>query len=341
MKITAITTGGTIASTVGADGYMRPVRGTVESLIKEYCSGVDINVSSPFSILSENLDTGYINKLTESVQRALADFPDGIIVFHGSDTIAWSTAALSYVFPDVPVPVVLVCSNLPLDNPSANGPVHLRAALKLISAGYPGVFVPVENEPGAVHIHYGTRLMEPLAFTHHMYSILGAEAGVYKESEEGVIEGELIWRDTGILRETCRSQFHEDTYGERPAFADMRDRLLLIHPTPLSPLPELKETAEAVLFDSYHSGTIRVNEELRDLCRRAEDSGIPVFLTGYDDAAGDYETEKEYQALGVIPLSRTAFISQSVKLALGISRGYDLRKYMSEDISRDHVPVER
>ncbi len=85
---------------------------------------------------------------------------DGIVVTHGSDTVSYTTAVLSYVFSGINKPIITVCSNYPLDDERTNGIDNFEVALKIIrEKKMKGVFSVncVENKK---NIFLGTRMLE-------------------------------------------------------------------------------------------------------------------------------------------------------------------------------------
>ena len=104
---------------------------------------------------------------------------DGIIVTHGTDTLPYSAAALSYALGNDCIPVCIVSSNYPISDERANGIDNLHGAIRLMESGYTtgetgnddkdagihcGVFVSYRNHDGVIYIHRASRLLETAAF---------------------------------------------------------------------------------------------------------------------------------------------------------------------------------
>ena len=66
---------------------------------------------------------------------------DGIVITHGTDTMAYTTSVLSFMLPGLPIPVVATGSQLPLGHPLSDAPENLRYALSMAASGIPGVFL--------------------------------------------------------------------------------------------------------------------------------------------------------------------------------------------------------
>jgi len=73
---------------------------------------------------------------------------DAVVVSHGSDTLAWTAAALSYALKGIPRPVVLFGADKALEDEASNGPDNFRDAISFaLSEALPGLFVSWRN-PG-------------------------------------------------------------------------------------------------------------------------------------------------------------------------------------------------
>ncbi|HLD06815.1 MAG TPA: Glu-tRNA(Gln) amidotransferase subunit GatD [Candidatus Nanoarchaeia archaeon] len=132
-RISVLHTGGTIASRVDyATGAVK-AQFSPEELLQAFPEiGEIAQVSSRLvaNIMSENVRFAHYNVLAKAVQKEIADGAAGIIVTHGTDTLHYSAAALSFVLEHLPVPVILVGAQRSSDRGSSD------AALNLLSAAY-------------------------------------------------------------------------------------------------------------------------------------------------------------------------------------------------------------
>ncbi len=167
-KVLLLSTGGTIASKVEYE-----TGGVIASLDPQdlinlfptwYKNDVRIIAKVIMQEMSENLtpkDWNYmITKVIEEYQRCQE--VDGIIIGHGTDTMHYSSAALSFKLSSlIPVPIVLVGSQRSSDRPSADSIFNIIAALEFIKAySGKGVFVCMHGGTSdeIFHVHYGTRV---------------------------------------------------------------------------------------------------------------------------------------------------------------------------------------
>ncbi|HEY7677835.1 MAG TPA: asparaginase [Candidatus Methylomirabilis sp.] len=73
--------------------------------------------------------------IATAVYEAVRGGTDGVIVLHGTDTMAYTAAALSFMLGDLPVPVVLTGSMLPGGAPGSDAPRNIRNALRVAAHG--------------------------------------------------------------------------------------------------------------------------------------------------------------------------------------------------------------
>ena len=94
--------------------------------------------------------------------------------------------------------------------------------------------------------------------------------------------------------------------------------------------PEIPQGVKAILHESYHSGTIGINEQLRTFAKKAKERKIPIYITGLTRKESTYETVEEYEKIGIIPLFDVTPISQYCKLWLAVSNHKNLKQVMEQ-----------
>ena len=140
-KICWITTGGTIASVWGENGLYASSKGeTLYHLLGNMTDLYDITIHDLFTIDSSNMQMEEWKSIASCVYER-RDLFDGIVITHGTDTMAYTASALSFMLQNIPIPVVLTGSQLPLSHPLSDGQENMRLALAMAAGGYPGVFV--------------------------------------------------------------------------------------------------------------------------------------------------------------------------------------------------------
>ena len=175
-KIKVIFTGGTIGS-LATGNDISPDSTTRYLLLNKYAKNNErFVVSSPLNILSENAIVEDVIVMAEEIKKAAEEDVKGIILTHGTDTLAYSAAYLSFLCAGINKPVVMVSSNYIITDSRANGVSNFAAAVDFIdsSEAKNGVFVAYKN-PGDdfVSIHLGSRMCEPPAMSDCFYSPVG------------------------------------------------------------------------------------------------------------------------------------------------------------------------
>lgn len=144
-KILLLTTGGTIASEPDAGGGLAPAMdgAGIQRLTGGAISGYDVTVRDILSLDSSNIQPEEWRIIARSVADAFAsgEHYDGIVVTHGTDTMAYTASMLSFMLRNPPVPVVLTGSQLPIAHPLTDAVENLRTAFAMAASGVRGVFV--------------------------------------------------------------------------------------------------------------------------------------------------------------------------------------------------------
>lgn len=125
-KILLIATGGTIASRSGDLG-LKPSMGAFDMLdyvpeIREICS---VDTVQPYNIDSTNVTPAHWKKLASTIAEHYEEY-DGFVVCHGTDTMAYTAAAMSYMIQHSPKPIVLTGSQKPIDKEDTDARINLR-----------------------------------------------------------------------------------------------------------------------------------------------------------------------------------------------------------------------
>lgn len=140
-RILILATGGTIASKPTAAG-MAPQYNIAQvlqpvSLLHEY---YDITTEDLLQLDSSNIQVAEWQKIAAAIDAA-KDKYDGIVVTHGTDTMAYTAAVLSYMLLGIKIPVVLTGSQFPVDVPLTDAHDNLRTAVAMAASKVPGVFL--------------------------------------------------------------------------------------------------------------------------------------------------------------------------------------------------------
>jgi len=143
--ILLLTTGGTIASVEGGEG-LEPHRSEVmDHQLDQLRAYYDITVRDIMCLDSSNIQPEQWQQIAEVVFACRNDF-DGIVVSHGTDTMAYTASAVTFMLPGINLPVVFTGSQLPLMDVLSDGPSNLRTAFAMAASGHRGVFLAFDRK---------------------------------------------------------------------------------------------------------------------------------------------------------------------------------------------------
>ena len=128
-KILMIATGGTIASKETENGLTPAMTGEELAAsvpgIKDKC---EITVMQLMNIDSTNMRPRLWQLMSDTIIEHYNDY-DGFVILHGTDTMAYTAAALSYLIQDPPKPIVLTGSQKPMGNPYTDAKINLYQSI--------------------------------------------------------------------------------------------------------------------------------------------------------------------------------------------------------------------
>ena len=144
-RIRLLTTGGTIASAPGRRG-LEPRRSDVMELsLEQLRNFYDITVEDVLCLDSSNITPEQWQLIAQRIYEGREGF-DGIVVSHGTDTMAYTASAVTFMLPDIDIPVVFTGSQLPLADMLSDGPGNLRTAFAMAASGRSGVFLAFDRK---------------------------------------------------------------------------------------------------------------------------------------------------------------------------------------------------
>lgn len=160
--VSIIGTGGTIASYVDyRTGAVHPAMSADDFVfaVPEIVNEANIRARLVFNILSENMKPQHWIEIAKAVKDEI-EKSDGIVIPHGTDTMSYTAAALSFMFESLSAPVILVGSQRSSDRPSSDAYLNLISAVKVAKSdlGEVAVVMHATSNDDVCHIHRGTRV---------------------------------------------------------------------------------------------------------------------------------------------------------------------------------------
>ncbi len=297
-KVLLIGTGGTIASRIDyRTGAVHPAVTSAElhSLVPELSGVADVKSEILFSVFSENITPAHWTRLAKRVTRAISQGFDGVVVTHGTDTLGYTAAALSFALAGVPVPVVLVGAQRSPDRPSSDAPLNLVAAVSVAAkAGFAGVYVAMHlgESDDRIGLYGGTRVRKNHTSRRDAFTSVGVPIAA-------------VWGREGIEYAAEGLPTRGRDFKPRPKFSP-RAALLKFYPSmPASFVASARRTgARAVVIEGTGLGHVS-KETVKELGRFVSSGGLAFMTSQCINGRVDlnvYDTGRDLLAAGVIPL---------------------------------------
>ena len=176
-KILLLTTGGTSACVPGGDGLVPHRSGVMERELQQLRTYYEITVEDVMCLDSSNIRPEEWQSIARCIFENREGF-DGIVVSHGTDTMAYTASAVTFMLPDIDLPVVFTGSQLPLTDMLSDGPDNLRTAFAMAAAGEPGVFLAFDRK-----VMLGCRAVK----------VRASGVSALKASTPAMLPGSAIW----------------------------------------------------------------------------------------------------------------------------------------------------
>ena len=140
-RILIINTGGTLSSVKSSKGLVPGMSsGDMLEELRMVSKNLELETEDFCSLDSSNIGPEDWTRLATLIARRSYDY-HGIVVIHGTDTLAYTSAMLSFMLQNISIPVVVTGSQLSIANPVADALENCRCGIHMAASGYPGVFV--------------------------------------------------------------------------------------------------------------------------------------------------------------------------------------------------------
>ena len=314
-NILLLTTGGTIASVPGFDGLEPHRSGVMERELEQLRTYYDISVRDVMCLDSSNIRPEEWQLIAREIFEHRAGF-DGIVVSHGTDTMAYTASAVTFMLPDIDLPVVFTGSQLPLRDILSDGPDNLRTAFAMAASGHPGVYLAFDRK-----VMLGCRAVKVRASGFSAFESVNARYAAQVSNLGLVVDEQVLPKADGPAR--LRTDISKDVFllkltpGLNPAIFDMLAAM----------------GYKGIVVEAFGLGGINVlNKGLRGI-RRAVEDGLSVVVTTqclYDSSdLRVYQVGNKLLELGVIQGRDMTSEAAMTKLMWAIGQGYE-----QEDIAK-------
>ena len=311
-RLLLLTTGGTIASLPGGEGLEPHRSGVMERQLDQLRSYYDIDVEDLICLYSSNMRPAEWQAIARSVFEKRLDY-DGVVVSHGTDTMAYTASAVTWMLPGIDRPVVFTGSQVPLADALSDGPDNLRTAFAMAAQGYPGVYLAFDRR-----VMLGCRAVKVRASGFNAFESVNARYAAQVSNRGLVIDKGALQPQRGfaqLLPElSCDVFLLKLTPGLNPdlfgLLADMGYR--------------------GIVVEAFGLGGVNVlHEGLRGI-QAALERGVSIVVTTqclYDASdLGVYQVGKQLLALGVIQGRDMTSEAAMTKLMWALGQGMDARR---------------
>ena len=289
-KILLIGTGGTIAAAVTDSGLV-PELSTEQLLthLPAVSAICQVDCVQPLNLDSTNIRPAHWLEMVRCIQAAY-DRYDGFVITHGTDTMAYTAAALSYLIQGSPKPIVLTGAQKPIGFDSTDSKVNLMDALRCAASDLPGVSIVFNSR-----VILGTRARKTRTKSFQAFSSINYP-------DLGVLRDGVLLR---YIRQDCRAApVFYDTLNTRVAL------LKLIPGADRNQADFLLEQNDALIVESFGVGGLPEAGGFYDCVRDWMAKGRTVVLTT--------QVPSEGSDLGVY------HVGHALKNQLGVLESYDM-----------------
>jgi len=317
-------TGGTIASRLDyRTGAVIPAfsPGELYGSVPELADYCNLQTEKLYGVFSENMGPEQYIKTAEVIGEEIEKGVDGIIIGHGTDTMHHTSAILSFMIQNPPIPIVMVGSQRSSDRPSSDAALNLIHGVKSAAEGeiaevMVSMFGPTSDQYAL--LHRGTRVRK-------MHSSYRSTFRTIGDIPLAVVDRNTI----RPLRHDYKKRRNDKNVTINTSF---EEKVSIVYYYP-NMLPDI---IDSLIKNGYRgiviagTGLGHVNKPLYPALKRAQDEGVAVYMTvqtlwGYVQMYV-YETGREMMQLGVIPTANMLPEVAYVKLAWALGQTDDLKK---------------
>jgi len=329
--VAVISTGGTIASYVDyRTGAVHPAISAEELVfsVPELTDLCNVRAKVLYSILSENMKVAHWQGLAREIAKELNAGAVGVIVPHGTDTMGFTSAALSFMLKNLTGPVVCVGSQRSSDRPSSDAIMNLLAATRLcVETDFAEVVVLMHGETSDSHClaHRGTKVRKMHSSRRDAFKSINVDPVAR-------IEGPEI---------TFLSSYNRRSKGSVELMDKMDGSASMLHFYPgfvAEHFDLIAQNVKGIVIAG--TGLGHVSEEIVGSIKRAVSKGVHVYITtqclhGMVNL-NVYSTGRDMIAAGAVPLGDMLPETAYVKLMWSMGQTDDpseVRKLMLTNIA--------
>ena len=289
-KILMIGTGGTIASELTKNG-LAPELSTKQLLthVPRIFDMCQVDCQQLLNLDSTNMRPEHWLMMAECIRTHYEEY-DGFVITHGTDTMAYTASALSYLVQGSPKPIVLTGAQKPIGFDSTDSKINLLDAFRVATEDMPGVTIVFNGR-----VILGTRAQKTRSKSFHAFSSIN-------------------YPYLGVLRDGVLLPYVKQDAGETPVFfRNLNSQVALLKLAPGAGhevLDFILERNQAIIIESFGVGGLpEAGGFYESVCKWMEKGRTVVLTTQVQNEGSDLTV---YQ------------VGQRLKTTLGVLEAYDM-----------------
>ena len=151
-----------------------------------------------YNISSENINHQHWTNLSERINEKIIQGDKGVIITHGTDTMAYTSAALSFALTNCPIPVILTGAQRSTDRPSSDASLNMISSVIVASQeSINGIYLAMHSSIGdnEISIHSGTRVRKNHTSKRDAFESIGIDPIAVVNQGKVIIKSETSKND--------------------------------------------------------------------------------------------------------------------------------------------------
>ena len=270
-NISIVSTGGTVSSVIDyRTGAVHPAF-TASALVKanpELLDYANYNVKALYNILSEDMKPEYWVKAAEEVANDISNGSDGVVIAHGTDTMHYTSAALSFML-KTPVPVIITGAQRSSDRPSSDANINLIDSVIAAKSDIAEVCVCMHGSLNDeyTYLHKGTKVRKMHTSRRDTFRSINAQPIAKIQNKNVEINPEYKYTKRGENELELNTAI-ESKVALIKSFPGINSDIIDYH---------IDKGYKGLLIEG--TGLGHVPDYMVDTLKRANDEGIPVVMT--------------------------------------------------------------